>query len=245
MWSLSSRKSPREHLKMVARRLFAERGVDGVTVREIAEAAGQKNHASVKYHFGSKDELVHEILREGAIIIDERRNRLLNELEANGGPTTVREVVEIIIFTALDLDRDEEIESYNRFFVMTSMAHRDLFMDALEGRWNSGYQRCLKHLRRLMPDMPLAMKNQRLVFMGAFYGSVLAARESAMADHSRSHPTWNSAKSLSHLAHSVTAMLEAPPPESAQAAPRSASGSRKKAPTHRAKANANQPEGSA
>ena len=50
-----------EQLKAVALKLFAERGVDGVTVRQIAEAAGQKNHAAVTYHFGTKDALVRQL----------------------------------------------------------------------------------------------------------------------------------------------------------------------------------------
>jgi len=34
-------------LKRAAMRLFAARGTDGVTVREIARAAGQLNHGAV------------------------------------------------------------------------------------------------------------------------------------------------------------------------------------------------------
>ena len=55
-----------EHLKAVALRLFAEKGIDGVTVRQIAEAAGQKNHAVVGYYFGSKEALVRELIVDGA-----------------------------------------------------------------------------------------------------------------------------------------------------------------------------------
>ena len=47
-----------DKIKRIARQLFAERGVDGVTVRDIAEASGQKNHAAVAYYFGSKDALL-------------------------------------------------------------------------------------------------------------------------------------------------------------------------------------------
>ena len=40
----------------VATRLFAERGYEGVSVRELAEAA-EANVAAVSYHFGSKERL--------------------------------------------------------------------------------------------------------------------------------------------------------------------------------------------
>ena len=98
------RSASAEQIKAVALRLFAERGVDGVTVREIATASGQKNHGVVGYYYGSKEALVREIIVDGAIAIDQRRNALLDELEAKRGPKTVREVVDVLIFPAADSD---------------------------------------------------------------------------------------------------------------------------------------------
>jgi len=201
-----------QQLKRVARRLFAERGVDGVTVREIAEAAGQKNHGAVSYHFGSKEALVRELVADGARLIDQRRNLQLDAMERSGGPFSVREVVEAMIWPSVALEEGGGEDSYTRFIVLLEMTHRDLFMDALENRWNSGYQRCLAHLRRLMPTMSAQAKSQRFLFMGRLLGAVLAAREQALADASRDHPTWASDATLEHLADTMTAMLEAPAP---------------------------------
>jgi len=47
-----------------ARRLFVERGFDGVSVREIAEACGLTK-AALYYHFEDKERLLVEILEEG------------------------------------------------------------------------------------------------------------------------------------------------------------------------------------
>jgi AcrR family transcriptional regulator len=199
-----------EHLKAVARLLFAGRGVDGVTVREIAEAAGQKNHAAVGYHFGSKDALVREIVVDGAVLIDRRRNDWLDRLEAEGGPRTVREIVDVLIYAGVDMAPGGGENGYSRFVVMLGMTHRQFFMDTIAGRWNAGYLRCLEHLRRLMPDMPAAMKNQRFVFMGAYLGGVLAAREAELADASREHPSWQSDATLAHFARTMTALIEVP-----------------------------------
>ncbi len=198
-------------LKSVACRLFAERGVDGVTVRQIAEAAGQKNHAAVGYHFGSKEALIRELVIDGAGIIDALRNQWLDTLEADGGPKCVRELVDGLIRTSIQTDNIPGLESYNRFVVMLAMTHRRFFMETLGGRWNSSYLRCLDHLRRLMPDMPPALKSQRFIFLGQSLGAVLAAREAELADQSRPHRTWGSESTLDHFALTLTAMLEAPP----------------------------------
>lgn len=195
-------------IKATALRLFAERGVDGVTVREIATAAGQKNHGAVGYYFGSKEALVRQLVQDGAILIDRRRHTRLDALESAGGPTSVRDIVDVLIFPSFLAEGDED-EHYIRFVVMLSMTHRELLMDALENRWNAGYQRCLDHLRNLMPPMPRVLQNQRFVFMGAYLGSVLARREQALADHSRAHPIWGADYSLEHFARSLTTVLEA------------------------------------
>jgi len=44
----------RERLILVAIKLFAEKGVEAVSMRTINAAAGTKNKSAVHYHFGNK-----------------------------------------------------------------------------------------------------------------------------------------------------------------------------------------------
>ena len=51
----------RESVLVAARSLFAERGFDGASVRDICERAGSSANA-VTYHFGSKEQLYKDVL---------------------------------------------------------------------------------------------------------------------------------------------------------------------------------------
>jgi AcrR family transcriptional regulator len=79
-------------LILAAERLFAERGIDAVSVRAINAAAGS-NVAAVHYHFGSKEALLEALIRERSQEVFERRAVLLDQLEA-GGPVTARGLAE-------------------------------------------------------------------------------------------------------------------------------------------------------
>jgi AcrR family transcriptional regulator len=51
--------------------------VEGVTTRQITEAAEQRNTSAVSYHFGSRDGLLRAILARRGGPVDEERGRLL------------------------------------------------------------------------------------------------------------------------------------------------------------------------
>jgi len=60
-----------------AERLFARRGLYQVTVREILEAAGQRNVSAINYHFGSRDGVLNAILTRHGDPTDAARGDLL------------------------------------------------------------------------------------------------------------------------------------------------------------------------
>ena len=85
----------RERLIITAERLFAERGLDDVTIAEIARGA-DANGAAVHYHFGSKQNLIRAILEYRSSQLYEHRHDMLQAL-AERGDRTVRSVVEVLI----------------------------------------------------------------------------------------------------------------------------------------------------
>src|SRR5881394_1603360 len=77
--------SVRAALIDAAERLFAERGSDGVSLREITSAAGATNASAVQYHFGDRRGLVRAVLAKHAGDIDKHRHQMLDEYEQRRG----------------------------------------------------------------------------------------------------------------------------------------------------------------
>jgi AcrR family transcriptional regulator len=72
----------RTRLIDAASRLFAERGVNNVSLAEIVRAAEQKNASALHYHFGGREGLIEAVLERYIPIIRTRRLELLAEARA-------------------------------------------------------------------------------------------------------------------------------------------------------------------
>lgn len=70
----------RERIINAAERLFAARGVDDVSLREISEQAGQRNVAAVQYHFASKQGLIQALYSARLKPLNQVRLDMLAEL---------------------------------------------------------------------------------------------------------------------------------------------------------------------
>ncbi|CAN5354519.1 TetR family transcriptional regulator [soil metagenome] len=96
-------------LMATGERLFADRGVEGVTVREIQESAGQSNASVVAYHFGSKTGLVHALIEWRNAGLDDRRAALLAEAQESGRDGDPRTVVWMLVRPLVESIRDGEM----------------------------------------------------------------------------------------------------------------------------------------
>lgn len=80
--------STRERIIDAAEILFAEKGFDLVSLRDITSQA-EANVASVNYHFGSKENLIAAVIERHVIPITEGRLRMLDEAELKHGDKMV------------------------------------------------------------------------------------------------------------------------------------------------------------
>jgi AcrR family transcriptional regulator len=90
-------RATRELLIRTAERLFAEWGINAVSLREIGQAAGQRNNAAIEYHFGSRDHLLAAVYASRATWLNARRLQLLQDLRDEGKFEDVGSLVRVAL----------------------------------------------------------------------------------------------------------------------------------------------------
>ena len=99
--------STRENLIESAERLFAARGFDGVSVRDIANDA-KVNSALVGYYFGGKQGLLTEVYTRHCAPLKNERERLLASYSADRRVPTLEEVLDAFIRPSLGGTPDDD-----------------------------------------------------------------------------------------------------------------------------------------
>jgi AcrR family transcriptional regulator len=89
----------RERILLAGEKLFAELGIDNVSLRDVSIAAGQKNNGAVQYHFGDRDNLVREIATYRAHATEQVRAELLAKLVSGEKAPQVRDYVNAFVLS--------------------------------------------------------------------------------------------------------------------------------------------------
>jgi AcrR family transcriptional regulator len=207
----------RNQIKAAAQMLFARHGVDAVTIQQIVNAAGQRNNAALYYHFRTKEELIRQMVVDGAAVLDARRREMLNEDEARGGPKSIREVMLVLIMPVIELGEDERWRGYIRFTSNLQASDPKTLRAALNNRWNSGYIACFNYLKQMLP-LPAAIIEQRLSMFAIYANSILSAHEAALESHNtKNSRLWGQPFTIENMIDTLEAAITCPPSKSSLA----------------------------
>jgi AcrR family transcriptional regulator len=100
----------------VAEKLIGERGLDDVSMRDVATAAGQRNNSAVQYHFGSRDGLIMQVLRRRLVALDASRKERLATADEQGLGADLPTLVWVLFEPIVELLRAQpESTHYARF----------------------------------------------------------------------------------------------------------------------------------
>jgi AcrR family transcriptional regulator len=107
----------RNRLMRAAEKLFAQKGLENVSVREIIKEAGQKNESAMQYHFGSRAGLIDAIHRQRNAQIQEQRTQLLQAFIKEEGTLGLRDLCQLMVAPVFQLARhDPSFRDYIQVF---------------------------------------------------------------------------------------------------------------------------------
>ena len=194
--------STQEQIVLAAERLFAQHGIDGVSLRQIGIAAGTANKSAVQYHFGSKDKLVEAIFGYRWPGLHERRTLLIAERR----PRDLRGWVECLLLAILQ-QGEQPGSHYLGFIAMLHQHGRRDLMRSLPAESQQSTRDFHERLAAYLTHLPAPLRAHRIGQALAFAVRAGADREMA---HAECLPMLNFAVEVTDLIDGITAFLQAP-----------------------------------
>lgn len=203
----------RDKLIDAAARLFAERGIDNVSINEIVRVAGQRNASAVHYHFGNRDQVLYALLERHVPTIAERRLELL-DVARKRPARDARVAAEAIVRPVTEFAQrgwreraylqigSEVAQALDR---STPEIRTVLEQTAGYEAWDLMRSRC-----RNVPD-DLWQERQQICIV--FIGRAAADRARSL-DRGGRHPVLSDDRFVDNLVNMVVGAMTAPPPGS-------------------------------
>jgi len=155
----------------VAELLFAERGIDSVSMVEIGLAAGQRNRSAVQYHFGDRRGILDAIRLKHSSAIENRRIQMLDKLEASQ-ESTLRDFVEALVSPlAEELQNPDGGAAYVRL-AASLIGHREFSPLAPDQRAQKTAARLYDNIARASRALPNISIDERMLLVAGmvFHG---------------------------------------------------------------------------
>lgn len=199
------RRDPKDHIMRTAERLFAERGIDAVGLREVAREAGYKNVNSVNYYCGSKENLVSEVLLEGSRTAENWRRFRLQLLQESGREITLRDIVKVMLAPTIE----RKVSPYFTRLVAQVLTTAEEEFYALVGDelvWS--LNECRKYVEALVPLDREDLVSERILLFHVYFSNFLSTRDIRIATGEDDH-RWHSLHIIEHFIDTTETMLKA------------------------------------
>jgi len=153
----------KEKMIFVGEVLFAEQGINGASMREIAAKAGQRNNYAVQYHFGSREGLVRAIFEYRMEQMESDRSAMLKMAAENDLLMDARTLLDIIMIPQLALEDSDGNHSYASFLSQYLLRGQSMQFGDFGSESPYHLARTLDLLRQRLGYLPNSVAQRRLV----------------------------------------------------------------------------------
>jgi AcrR family transcriptional regulator len=180
----------KEKILDAAERLFAERGIEATSIRDIIGVA-EVNLGAVNYHFGTKQELAAAVFGRRLEPLNQRRLALLVEAEQNAGgrPPKLETLIEAMVRPVVEgsFAAGKRNLAFMRLMGRSHGAPGGEIERLIRAQFGEVMSRFASALQRALPGIPREELVWRIRFMfGAVHHALLACgREDSASIHPR------------------------------------------------------------
>lgn len=197
-------------LLLTAQKLFAEKGIDAVSMREVARESGQRNNSALHYHFGSKEALIQAILQRGMHKIDTLRNEYLDRVFVEQRHGDLRALVEAMVWPLATGLATTQMNSYVRFLAAAQM-HPEIDLAASTREdGERGFRRLQELLELALPQVAPLLLRQRFLSCVAFMLFSLADFERLKSRRGKNQRGFDLHRAIENLIDMMCGALSAP-----------------------------------
>lgn len=159
----------RERLILTAEQLFANEGIESVSLREIARSGGQKNVAAMQYHFGDREGLFSAILEYRMSRIEPVRKAMLEDCDARGEGQVLRSLLRCLVVPFVEHIRSAGLDShYIEFLARLQVSYPDFLATVNRNKpWQTNVAEISRRLQPLTMAATEELRFQRQRMMGA------------------------------------------------------------------------------
>lgn len=121
-------KNTRDKILDTAERLFAVRGAEAVSLREINTAAGV-SQGVLHYHFGGRDGVIEAVLERRLPAITAERRTMIEEIKTGPQPPTLRQLMSVIVrpLARVALEGGKPGQRFLKVMARLSLEHNKTF----------------------------------------------------------------------------------------------------------------------
>lgn len=149
----------------VAERLFAEKGIDAVSLNSIARCANQLNGSVMQYHFGSKIGLIQAILERRMEGLNTRRNELIAHIDTSDRLIALRQIAEAMVLPFAEHLSVEGGSSYLRFVAQVTFNSEKSVFEMARGKHDSAVRKIAELVREILSEMKPEIVRHRLAIV--------------------------------------------------------------------------------
>lgn len=191
----------------VAERLFAARGIENVTLRDITSEAGV-NLAAVHYHLGSRDDLLRAIfVRRMMPLLQERLDRLAGAARSEDLKVRVEHIVRAFVEPAMAYDCATEDYLVHRLITRLAVYEVTNPVDVFDYVLRDCHARFLAAFAEVLPHLGMDQVRYRFEFMFGLVSHATSLRAKLGANEEGFHGISDSSLLVPELMSAIVAVF--------------------------------------